>query len=472
MKLKPNILICGSSQITSVDLLSAATPEGTIPENADEETFTPGSETAETGEDNADEETNSLIHRIIETPVANFIEAGELAFFDEEEIPESLNMSDYVKKVEAELRSHGLPAGDNAKIDVVWHCAGETAFMDEFEKDFIRSAAALPNTLIVASPAIVSNRAEFRKEIDALTGLAGQKRIVLAPSAGSGINFISLSSGTWYLVEKTKRMYLDGVAASDKEKKNFEAAWAKFYKDRTDEWQDDLDNTLSDLIEQAAGRANFILNKPTDVTLDSLVEEGINLLCELIDILRGNDEEEDKPDKTALAHTAELKDNIELMIYEIAACYGRAASTHDVEIVLRHSKASRLPKDAAAITYAVAQVAKAVFEPETEYTSKDLLAIYREAKKDAMGMEFRPFDDDNPLSDIDDDFELDEEDVEDSDDEAEDAEDSDDEAEDAGTDGDLGTASDIHEPEDELPEDCRVKPESKKRNQKQKKSKN
>lgn len=445
MKMKPNILICSSSRINSDDLLCAATPEGTIPESADEDSFAPAPETVETDDEDADEKANRLIHCFIETPVANFIEANELTLFDEDEIPENLSMSDYVKQVEAELRSHELP--DDAKIDVVWYCTGETAFMDESEKDFIRSAAALPNTLIVASPTIVSNREDFRKEIDALTGLAGQKRIVLAPSASSGLNFISLSSGTWYLVEKTKEMYLDGVAASDKEKKNFEAAWAKFYKEKIDEWQNDLENTLSDCIEQAAGRANFILNRPTDVTLDSLVEEGIDLLCELVNILRGNDEEEDKPGKTDLAHTAELKDNIELMIYEIAACYGRAADKRDVELVLRHSKASRLPKDAAAIAYAVAQVAKAVYEPETEYTSKDLLAIYREAKEDAMEMEFPPFDDDNPLGNPGDDFELNEEDVEDPGHEADDAD-------------DVGSTNDVHEPEDELPEDCRVKPEA------------
>ena len=469
MKLKANILICGVSRVTSIDLLRAATPEGTIPENADEESFPSDAETGETDEDDADENANRLIHRVFKTPVANFIAANELTVFDEEEISENLNMSDYVKKVEAELGSHGLPG--SAKIDVVWYCAGETAFMDETEKDFIRSAA-FTNTLIVTSPTIVLNREEFRKEIDALTGLAGQKRIVLAPSASSGLNFISSSSGTWHLVEKTKQLYLDGAAASDKEKEAFKAAWAKFYKDRIDEWRNDLETALSDCIEQATGRANFILSSPKDVTLDNLVEEGIDLLCELIDILRGNDEEEDKPGKTALAHTAELKDNIELMIYEIAACYGRAADKRDVELVLRHSRASKLPKDAAAITYAVAQVAKAVYEPETEYTSKDLLAIYRKAKKDAMEMEFPPFDDENPLADLGDDFELNEEDVDEPADEAEDADEPADEAEDADTNSDVGIVDDIHEPEDELPEDCRVKPESKKANKNRKKSKN
>ena len=48
MKVKPTILICGTSRITSIDLLCAAIPEGTIPDNADEDTFAPAPETAET----------------------------------------------------------------------------------------------------------------------------------------------------------------------------------------------------------------------------------------------------------------------------------------------------------------------------------------------------------------------------------------------------------------------------------------
>lgn len=443
MNLKPNILICGPNKYNNTDLLCAATPEGTIPENTEEDSC------IQHPEEDADLDgtPKKMVCRFVETPVANFFEANEISDLGEDgAFPENLSMGDYVKKIETELHSCGYLVAD-AKIDVVWFCAnGEVAFMDESEKDFIRSAAGFPNAIIVSSPTIISKRTEFRKAIDALTGLAGSRRVVIAPSMSNGMNFSTLISGVRLLVEKTKWMYLDSVDASEEEKEAYEAAWTEYYGARLAEWQDALDESLTDCIEQAAGRANFILEKPADRTLTELVEEGIDLLSELIGILRGNDDGEDKPSKTALTHTAELKENIEIMIYEIAACYGYAADQHGVELVLRHSKASMLPKDAAAITYAVAQVAKAVYEPGTEYESKDLLRIYREAKEEAELMEFKPYDDANPYAALDDDFELNEEDLDESD-EQEDAD---------GENLDDNSADDVHEPADELPEDCRV----------------
>ena len=443
MNPRPNILICGPNKYNNTDLLCAATPEGTIPENTEEDS------NIKHPEEDADSDgtPKKMVCRLIETPVANFFEANEISDLGEDgAFPENLSMGDYVKKIETELHSCGYLVAD-AKIDVVWFCAnGEVAFMDESEKDFIRSAAGFPNAIIVSSPTIISKRTEFKKEIDALTGLAGSRRVVIAPSMSNGMNFSTLISGVRHLFEKTKWMYLDSVDASEEEKEAYEAAWTEYYGARLAEWQDALDESLTDCIEQAAGRANFILEKPADRTLTELVEEGIDLLSELIGILRGNDDGEDKPSKTALTHTAELKENIEIMIYEIAACYGYAADQHGVELVLRHSKASMLPKDAAAITYAVAQVAKAVYEPGTEYESKDLLRIYREAKEEAELMEFKPYDDANPFADLDGDFELNEEDL----DESGELEDAD--GENLGDD----SADDVHEPADELPEDCRV----------------
>ena len=453
MNLKPNILICGPNQYENSDLLRAATPENTEEDSCIQH---PEEDTT------SDEKPKKLLRRFIETPIANFFEANEITDLGEDgAFPEKLSMGNYVKKIEVELHSSGDLA-DDAKINVVWFCTnGEVSFMDESEEDFIRSAAGLPNAIIVSSPTIISKRTEFRKEIDALTALAGSRRVVIAPGMSNGLSFSTLVSGVRRLVEKTKWMYLNSVDVSEEEKDAYEAAWTEFYGTRLAEWQEERDNSLSECIEQAAGRANFILGKPADMTLTELVEEGIDLLGELVDILRGNDEEEDRPGKTALAHTAELKDNIELMIYEIAACYGYAADQHDVELVLRHSKASRLPKDAAAITYAVAQVAKAIYEPETEYTSKELLAIYRDAKEDAMLMEFKPYDDDNPFAALESDFELNEEDLEDGD-----------EPENSDKDDADEPDYDVHEPADELPEDCREDYEHKRDDGKRKKSKN
>lgn len=440
MNLKPNILICGTCRYTTTDLLAEATPANTIPENEE-----PGAFFNTSGEEDApDGKPGRLIRRRVETPVAIFFEANDITDFDEEDVfPENLPMDDYVKEVEAELRTNGLLPGD-AKVDVVWYCIGETGLMSEAEKDFIRSAAGFPSAFIVASPTIILNRKEFKKEIDSLTAVAGNRRVVLAPSANSGSHFMSHSSGTRLLIEKTRRECLKNADASDEEKEACMAAWSEFYGEKFDMWQESLEEDLSDCIEQAAGRANHILSKPTDMTLTDMVEEGVGLLSELVGILKGNDAEENRPGKANLEHTAELKENIELMIYEIAACYGHAAGQNEIELIFRHSKASMLPRDAAAITYAVGQVAKAFYEPEIDHDSKDLLRIFREAKEEALKMEFRPFDDEDPIPGLNVDFELNEEEFDDS------GEPGEGEAEEGEPD------AGIHEPDDELPDDCRA----------------
>jgi hypothetical protein len=438
---KPNILICGPSQYTNTDLLCAATPAGTIPENTDNDDFIPGSE----GNDGPDETEKKLVRRFVETPVANFIEANEITDLGKDGcFPENLSMHGYVKEIEQELRTDGILSEKNAKIDAVWYCPCVTSFMDESEKDFIRSAAGLPGALIVTEALHNSTRAEFKRDIDVLTALAGSRRLILAPTASSGMNFMSMSSGTWHLVEKTKRMFLDGTGASDEERAAYETAWTRFYEKKIDDWREALDEALDDCIGQAARRAAFLLDKPTELNMNDLIEEGVGLLGELVGILRGGAEFEARPRKATLAHAAELRENIELMIYEVAACFGRAADSDLVELILRHSKTSGLPKDAAAVTYAAGQVAKAVSEPWTEYTRKEVLAIYREAKEEAMEMEFKPFDDDNPYADLEDVCEVDEEDLEDSGDEQDGL--------DAESDG--GPGDDVHEPADELPDDC------------------
>ena len=447
MNMKANILICGASEYANSDLINEAVPAGFIPENTDEGNPVPQ-------EDNdADAKPENLIRRIVETPVANFIEANELSCFDSEErFPEcrmlagGLLMADYVKKIEDELRSRELLPEGKAKIDVIWCCAGnDYSLMNESCREFIRSATGVPNALIVASPMFCSSRVEFKKEINALTGLIGKRRLVLAPSASSGFSFSIFSAGTHFLIRKTERLFLKNAEASDAEKEAFQAAWTEFYKEKTDEWRETADKEIADCIETAAGRARFILGKPADVSLPDLVDEGVDMLGAIIEILRGTPDVEVKPRRKALAHTAELKDNIELMIYEIASCYGCAATDDEIELIFRHSRASELPKDAAAVTYAVGQVANAVFVPEIEYNSRDLLSVYRDAKEKAMKMEFKPHNDDDPLTGFDPDPELTEEDFEEPGDGQEDGE-----AENGRNEPDDG----IHEPGDGLPEDC------------------
>ena len=53
------------------------------------------------------------------------------------------------------------------------------------------------------------------------------------------------------------------------------------------------------------------------------------------------------------------------------------------------------------LTYAVGMVAKASFEPDIEYSSEELKAIFRTSREDRKKKIFKPFDDDNPYSSLD-----------------------------------------------------------------------
>ena len=395
--MKPNILISGLSQFDIADLISYTTSAGTIPEE-ETDPIPSSQENKETCQEESKDKPLALIRRVIETPVANFIEATEFLNDDSEEMfceP----MGDYKKRVEAELSSRSLLNAKDGKIDVIWYCTGgEPAFMVEEELDFIRSAAGIPSALIVASPTIVSTRTEFKEAIDFLTSVAGRKRIVLAPSVGTGVISTTVSSGTMYLVEKTKQLYLDRVVASDEEKEAYKAAWTDYYGQMLKDWHNEQEEWVSICIEQAAGRALFILGKEEDVSLTDLIAEGVSLFGQLIDIIKDDDEEEpDKPEQSEVVHTAALMNNIVSLIYEIAACYGVAATQSDVELILGHSDVSDLPQDAAAITYAVGMVAKACFVPDIEYGSDALKSVFFDSKIEGKQKDFKPFDDDNPF---------------------------------------------------------------------------
>lgn len=388
--MKPNILICGMNQFDITDLISCATPAGTIAEDDD------------SGKTENNDAARDLVRRVIETPIADFIEATEFFSFDSDDVyPETIG--DYAKKVEAELEAKSLLNKKDGKIDVIWYCTGgEPDIMEESEEDFIRSAAGIPNALIVACPTIITSRAEFKESIDNLASIAGRKRIVLAPSVGLGDVSMSVSAGTLYLVEKTKQLYLDQAVVSDDEKKAYVTAWTDFYSQMLNDWKEEREESVTTCIEQAAGRALFILEKKEDVKLSDLIEEGVSLLGKLVNILQDKDEEENsKTGQTEVVSSAALTNNIVSLIYEIAACHGVAATKPDVELILYHSDASDLPEDAAAITYAVGMVAKACFEPDIEYSSEELKAIFRTSREDGKKKKFKPFDDDNPFDFLD-----------------------------------------------------------------------
>ncbi len=96
--MKPNILICGLNQFDIADLISCTTSVGTVPE---EETDTIPDDKETCKEESVDYPLG-LIRRVIETPVANFIEATEIFTDDSEEVF-CESMGEYKKRIEMEL---------------------------------------------------------------------------------------------------------------------------------------------------------------------------------------------------------------------------------------------------------------------------------------------------------------------------------------------------------------------------------
>lgn len=76
--MKPNILICGLNQFDNTDLISCTTSVGTVPE---EET-----DPIPSNQEESKAKPLALIRRVIETPIANFIEATEFLNDDSEEM--------------------------------------------------------------------------------------------------------------------------------------------------------------------------------------------------------------------------------------------------------------------------------------------------------------------------------------------------------------------------------------------------
>ena len=396
--MKPNILICGLYGIS--DILRDALPEDFILESENDDAVT---------KDVEDQETN-MVNRIVETPVANFIEANEICRFYPEGFPAGLSMGDYVKIIEAELESRKLLNGTEKKIDFVWYSfSGCSECRDDYEEDFVRSAACLPNVLILANGFSGMSRSDCKPDIDAMTMLAGIRRCVL-PQNSSGTFIQLIPSGDRALIEKTRELYLDSVNASAKEENAYNAAWKKFFGKQIKQWKKKEEEDVDRCIRQAVGQAKFILSKPVNMRLDDLVEEGVSLQSDLVEILKGG-EPEDRIGIRKLAHVSELQDNLETMIYEIAACYGLPTDKSSMKWILKMSKAVDLPKKPLAVTYAVGKVARAVFIPDIkykDYKDEDFRRIAREARVEARQMTFPLFEYEKPYreSDVidDDDF--------------------------------------------------------------------
>ena len=241
------------------------------------------------------------------------------------------------------------------------------------------------------------------------------ERIVLVDCEYCGLAI----DARWKLIETTKQKHREsGVFASDEEKQNLENEWAAYFGSILEKSHAKSERNAERCIRHAAGRARFIVEQEDDVSFSDLLEGGRSLLKDLLDLIRGKGEDEPELKKD-LSHTAELLRNITIMIYELGGCCGYAATGDDVTAILTGCKASDLPEDAAAITYAVGMAAKAYFESGKTLPRKDLKAVFANAKEEGLQLDFDPMCEDDPATsflfddDEDDEDEFDDADVDD-----------------------------------------------------------
>jgi len=386
MKNKPNILVCGTSQFHIAEQIRDVYPSNCFPYEADDEP-----------EDESHEGT--LVRRIVETPVANFIEANALVpvFEQGDGRPCCGEMSDYLKEVEAELRSSGVLPDGAAKIDVVWYCLGDRIdFEDEDEQDFIRSVASVPRVVIVADPGF-SSRSMFKETMDFLAGLAGPRLIlncvVVQPDA-------LVLSGAMKLLEGTKNMYLGTSELSKDERAAYEAAWTEYYADLLEELQEVHGDDVSHVLQCAAERAQAILTRNETAELGNTIGECVSIAANLFKAVKSEADSKvmrnklhADVDKWDHQRANELKFNIVCEVYEVAASFGRIVPRHVVRELLRLIP-DDFPKNAVAVTYAIGRVAEVLAGDYFWYAEAETVkTIFDEAKAEAMQMDFEPFDD-------------------------------------------------------------------------------
>jgi hypothetical protein len=386
MKNKPNILVCGTSQFHIAEQINDANPFDCFPYDADDEP-------------EEEPRAGSLVRRIVETPVASFIEANALipVFEKGDGRPCCGEMSDYVKEIEAELGSSGLLSGSDAKIDVIWYCLGDKIdFADEDELDFIRSASDVPRAIIIADPGF-SSRSMFKETMDYLAGLAGHRLIlnciVVQPDA-------LVLSGARRLLECTKNMCLARPALSKDERAAYESAWSEYYADVLDELQEGHEDDLCHVLQCGAERAQAILKRNETANLGNAIGECVSIAANLLKVVKGEANSEvmrnkshADVDKWDHQRTNELKFNIVCEVYEVAASFGRIVPRHVVRELLRLIPGD-FPKDAAAVTYAIGRVAEVLSGDYFWYAdAESMKAVFDEAKAEAMQMDFEPFDD-------------------------------------------------------------------------------
>ena len=391
--LKPNILVCGPAISSNQFLISRVVKPGSY---QDDGIYRIENKTPE-----------EMVFKATEFPFANIIETKNIFGPEPDiELPPGTTMKEFVEDVEREIRNRRLLSNADGRIDAVWYVTnGDRDSFTEQEREFIHSAMELPNATLVGSIGCsVITREDLVATVDALTDIIAPDRIVLVDSGYYGQEI----DAKWRLIESTKQKFVEsGVLDSEEEKQEYEAVWTEYYEPFLQSNRARSEKSIEKCIEHAAGRASYIVEEEDSEYVAGLIQEGCALLKDIFRRLKGKSDL-----KKDVTHTAELLDNIIVMIYELAGCCGTVAVKDDVNAILRGNQVSDLPDDAAAITYAVGMAAKAYFESGRTIPRQEIKDIFANAKEEGLDQFFIPMCEDDPATmfmfdDDDDDDDLD-----------------------------------------------------------------
>jgi hypothetical protein len=360
---KPVILISGTNPC-EIGLLTA----GIL---SDLDLQEPKADAAPDDEDVSECSDMSLVHRIIQTSQAVFVEAHAL------EEP-YCSLPDYVQDIEDVILEYGI----RSPIDVTWFHAGSVDLSTESEwMDFIRSAAATEGVLIALDTSF-SNPRHTTENAAFLTGLAGDRIVIDSASFPDG----QVISTPRRLVELTRKM-LARRFSSDREKDAFQNSWDDLFSKKIDEWHELQKEGCALTVARARQRAQEIVSRQ-ETSLGTDIGEAAGLIVDLICAAKNKEDTaavsgkaKSEKAKRRFAFESELRDNIAALLYEVAAHYGCIIPPHKIDTYLSVIPRD-LPEDAADVTFAAGTAAGMVFDIPF-WGTEDYKAIFRDVLREA-----------------------------------------------------------------------------------------
>ena len=317
-------------------------------------------------------------------------------FIDSEGMnPGTQSVDDYVDFILDEMMDRLETEESGNLVHNIWYCIdGSGARVQETDAALIRTFR--DNMILVVTKSELMRKEQIEGMMDELLEMLPREQIVLVSAENK--------TGLAQLVAKARAMSMEAMAAAEYEVEAFQDRWQEYYDSMLDEWRERVEDEADSYINWAAGRAAAIAIVPIP----------------LVDI-------------------APLIANETYMIYRLAELYGIPVDDTVITVLLGCAGGSIVGKIAASllpilkipiaagVTYAVGKAAQAYFESDMKLNKTELRETFMKAERDARKRDWKPVEDDK--------------------DDPEEPEDS------GNTDG--VTVDNVHEPEDELPDDCR-----------------